>query len=155
MRSCDLVIGIMLSSALLFGAGQDTKEGSADAKGKATFERICSGCHELDTVTTSRFTQNGWAQKVDDMTSRGANASDDEVAEIVAYLTKNYGKLDINTAPQAQLQETLGFTEKEAQAIIAYREHNGKIKDFEQLKTVPGVSPEKLQQKRQLIAYNP
>jgi competence ComEA-like helix-hairpin-helix protein len=89
----------------------------------------------------------------DDMISRGANASDEEASEIVAYLTKYFGKVNINTATQPQLQETLGLTEKEAQPIIAYRDHNGAIKDFEQLKSVPGVIGEKLQAKRNLVAF--
>jgi competence ComEA-like helix-hairpin-helix protein len=45
------------------------------------------------------------------------------------------------------------LAEKEAHAIVAYRDQNGKIKDFEQLKSVPGVSAEKLQEKRSLIAF--
>ena len=85
--------------------------------------------------------------------SKGANATDDEVSAIVAYLTKFYGKLNVNTAAQSQLQDVVGFTDKEAQSIIAYREHNGAIKDFDQLKTVPGLSAEKLQAKRSLIAF--
>jgi competence protein ComEA len=75
------------------------------------------------------------------------------MAEVVAYLTKFYGKVNVNTASQQQLQEVLGLTLKEAQAIVAYRDQNGKIKDFEQLKSVPGLSAEKLQEKRSLIAF--
>ena len=153
MRSRILATGIVLSATLLLGAGQDKTEGSPDGKGKATFQRICAGCHELDVATSNRFTQTGWAQKVDDMISRGATASDEEVSEVVAYLTKYFGKLNINTATQSQLQDLLGLTEKEALAIVAYRDHNGTIKDFEQLKSVPGVSAEKLQAKRDLIAF--
>jgi competence protein ComEA len=155
MRSRGLAIGIVLSACLLFGAGQDKTEGSADAKGKATFQKVCTGCHELDVVTSNRFTKAGWAQKVDDMVSRGATASDEEVSEVVAYLAKNFGTLNINTATQPQMQAVLGLTDKEAQAIIAYRDHNGAIKDFDQLKSVPGVSAEKLQANRSAIAYAP
>jgi competence protein ComEA len=148
-------IGFVLLAGLLFGAGQDKTDGSTDAKDKATFQKVCSGCHELDVVTSNRFTKAGWAQKVDDMISRGANASDAEVSAVVEYLAKNFGKLNINTATQPQLQDVLELTDKEAQAIIAYRDHNGTIKDFDQLKTVPGVSAEKLQAKRSVIAYAP
>jgi competence protein ComEA len=153
MHSRGLAVGIVLSTAFLFGAGQDKTDGSPDSKGKATLQKVCTGCHELDVVTTNRFTKTVWQQTVDDMISRGANASDDEVTELVAYLTKNYGQLNINTATQPQLQDTLGLTEKEAQAIITYREKNGAIKNFDELKSVPGVSAEKLQAKRNMIAY--
>jgi cytochrome c5 len=57
-------MGILLSAALLLGAVQDKTEGSLpDAKGKATLQRVCSGCHDLDVVTASRFTQSRWEQK--------------------------------------------------------------------------------------------
>ena len=132
---------------------QDKAGDPQEAKGKATVEKICVNCHELDTVTATRRTEIGWQQNVEDMISRGAEGSDKEMDEVVAYLTKYFGKLNVNTASQQQLQEVLGFTEKEAQAIIAYRDHNGNIKDFEQLKSVPGLSAEKLQEKRSLIAF--
>jgi competence protein ComEA len=88
------------------------------------------------------------------MIARGAEGSESDMSAVVAYLTKYFGKLNVNTASQQQLQEMLGLAEKEAQAIIAYRDKNGKIKDFEQLKSVPGVSVEKLQEKRSLIAFS-
>jgi competence protein ComEA len=140
-----------MASAL--AGGQEKAGDPSEAKGKATLEKVCVGCHELDVVTATRRTKIGWQQNVEDMISRGAEGSDQEMAEVVAYLTKFYGKVNVNTASQQQLQEVLGLTEKEAQAIVAYRDQNGKIKDFEQLKSVPGLSAEKLQEKRSLIAF--
>jgi competence protein ComEA len=52
------------------------------------------------------------------------------------------------------LEQFLGIEGKEAQAIVDYREKNGKFKDLEQLRKVPGVSGEKLQEKQRLIAFN-
>ena len=145
-------MGIFLMALALTGSQEKTGD-SPEAKGKAVVEKICVGCHELDVVTATRRTKIGWQQNVEDMISRGAEGSDQEMAEVVAYLAKFYGKVNINTASQQQLQEVLGLAEKEAHAIVAYRDQNGKIKDFEQLKSVPGVSAEKLQEKRSLIAF--
>ena len=147
-----LAAGILLMASALAG-GQEKAGDPSEAKGKATLEKVCVGCHELDVVTATRRTKIGWQQNVEDMISRGAEGSDQEMAEVVAYLTKFYGKVNVNTASQQQLQEVLGLTLKEAQAIVAYRDQNGKIKDFEQLKSVPGLSAEKLQEKRSLIAF--
>ena len=147
-----LAAGILLMASALAG-GQEKAGDPSEAKGKATLEKFCVGCHELDVVTATRRTKIGWQQNVEDMISRGAEGSDQEMAEVVAYLTKFYGKVNVNTASQQQLQEVLGLTLKEAQAIVAYRDQNGKIKDFEQLKSVPGLSAEKLQEKRSLIAF--
>jgi competence ComEA-like helix-hairpin-helix protein len=125
-----------------------------EGEGKAAVLKICVGCHEIGDTTGSRRTELGWQQSVAEMVDRGAEGSDDELAAIIAYLTKYFGKLNVNTASPAQLQDFLGLSEKEAQAIVAYREHEGRIKDFEQLKSVPGANSEKLQAKRALIAFN-
>ena len=73
---------------------------------------------------------------------------------VVAYLTTYFGKVNVNTATVQDLEKVLELSGKEAQAIVAYREQNRKIKDFEELKRVPGVSAEKLQAKRGLIAFS-
>lgn len=111
------------------------------------------GCHDVDAVAASRYTEMGWKETVDDMVSRGADASDEQVAEMVAYLTKYFGKLNVNTATQAQLQDFLALPENEAKAIVAYREHNGPIKNMAELKSVPGVNAQQLQEKSELIAF--
>lgn len=125
----------------------------AQEDGKAATQRICTGCHGMDTVTATRYTKIGWQQVVDDMASRGAEASDQDIAEIVAYLTKTFGKINVNTASSAQLQGFLALGEKDAAAIVAYREAKGPIKNLDQLKAVPGVNAAKLQQQKDLIAF--
>ena len=147
-----IAAGLLLMASAL-ARGQEKAGDASDTKGKATLEKVCVGCHELGVVTATRRTKIGWQQNVEDMISRGAEGSDQEMAEVVEYLTKVCGKLNVNTASPQQLQQVLGLTEKEAQAIVAYRDQNGKIKDFGQLKSVPGVSAEKLQEKRSLIAF--
>jgi competence ComEA-like helix-hairpin-helix protein len=140
-------------AALPFLHGQGQAGDLPDTKDKATLQRVCTSCHELDEVLASRRTAIGWQQSVDDMISRGAEGSNQEMEAVVAYLTRYVGKLNVNTASLQQLQDFLGLTEKEAQALVAYRDHGGKIKDFEQLKSVPGLTPEVLQEKRSLIAF--
>jgi competence protein ComEA len=123
-------------------------------KGKVLTERICVSCHDLETVTATRRTEIGWASNVDQMASRGADGTPDEFAEVVRYLSKNFGKLNVNTATARQLQEFLSLTEQDAQAIRTWRERNGEFKDLEQLKAVPKIDAAKLQEKRELIAFS-
>ena len=154
MRYQCLAAGLIFTGALeLYGTGwQDTE--LPEGKGKETVQRLCSECHEITEVTATRYTQPGWRRTVDDMISRGAEGSADEMAEVVAYLARFFGKINVNTASQAQLQDVLALPEKESQAIIAYREHNGNIKNLDQLKSVPGVNAQKLQEKSALIAFS-
>jgi competence protein ComEA len=125
-----------------------------EAPGRETLKKVCATCHEIETVVGSRRTRIGWERNVEEMVSRGAEGSDEEMAAVVDYLTTYFGKINVNTAQPAALEKWLGLSAGEARAIVAYREENSKIKDFEELKKVPGVSAEKLQAKRGLIAFN-
>lgn len=125
-----------------------------DGSGKEIVLKACANCHEIETVIGSRRTKLGWEQNVDDMISRGAEGSREEMDAVVAYLTTYFGKVNVNTATATDLEKVLGLSGQDAQAIVAYREKNSKIKDFEELKKVPGVSAEKLQAKRGLIAFS-
>jgi competence ComEA-like helix-hairpin-helix protein len=133
--------------------GQETPGTLPDAPGKEQVQKICAPCHEIETVIGSRRTKIGWQQSVEDMVGRGAEGSGEDMAAVVAYLTRYFGKVNVNTATVQELEKTLELSGKEAQAIAAYRERNS-IKDFEELKKIPGVSAEKLQAKRSLIAFS-
>jgi competence protein ComEA len=122
--------------------------------GKPVVEEVCSGCHELDTVIMARRTKTGWEDIVSDMATRGATGTDDELSAVVQYLTQFFGKINVNTASAKELEQFLKLEEKVAQAIVDYREKNGKFKELEQLKRIPGVNAEQLQEKRQSIAFN-
>lgn len=143
-------------AALAFGVlvgAQEKQSALPDGAGKDVVQKLCSSCHEVEAVIASRRTRIGWERNVDDMISRGAEGSDEDMSLVVEYLTRYFGKLNVNTATTADMEKSLNLSAKEAQAIAEYRERNGKIKDFEELKKVPGVSAEKLLSKRGLIAF--
>ena len=60
--------------------------------GKALFEKTCITCHDATQATNMKRTKAEWERVVDDMVAKGANGTDQEMAAIVAYLTKNYGR---------------------------------------------------------------
>ncbi len=66
-------------------------QSASDEQDRMTFQRTCSTCHGISTVTSHRLNQAGWENVVDNMISRGARAAPDEQEEIVRYLTANYG----------------------------------------------------------------
>ena len=140
--------------AALMGAQSVEAQELPDGAGKEIVLKACASCHEIETAIGSRRTKLGWQQSVDDMVSRGAEGSREEMDAVVAYLTTYFGKVNVNTATVQDLEKVLGLSGQEAQAIVSYREHNTKIKDFDELRKVPGVSAEKLQAKRGLIAFS-
>jgi competence protein ComEA len=150
-----LVLGVaclaLIGSATVTAGNQSDE--LPEGKGKAAFLRSCVGCHEIEVATRNRYTEAGWRRMVDTMVGRGAELSESETADVIAYLSKYFGQANVNKAAPAQLEEALGLTEKEAQAIVSYRKQNGDIKSLDQLKRVPGVSPDKIQAKAAEIAF--
>lgn len=146
---------MFLAPWLLFAsaaAGQDTALPAG--AGKQTVEKVCAGCHDLDTVIQTRRTLLGWQDMVQTMASRGADGTDDELSAIVEYLTQFFGKINVNTATAKELVAFLGLDDKETQAIVDYRAKNGDFKNLDQLKKVPGVNADRLQAKKELIAFS-
>ena len=84
-----LIFGaVFLTSNLAFAGTSSLK--LPDGPGKATMEKICSGCHAPEIVLGRHETEDGWAQIVSDMVNRGANGTDDEFNTIIDYLAKNF-----------------------------------------------------------------
>jgi competence ComEA-like helix-hairpin-helix protein len=124
-----------------------------ESSAKPVFEKICGTCHETKEVTMRRRTKTGWEQVVEDMMARGAEGSEEDLAAIVSYLAVNYGRVNVNTASADSMQQTLGLSAKDAQAIVAYRGKNGRIADFDELLKVPGIDADRVREKRPLIAF--
>jgi competence protein ComEA len=140
----------------LASAGQS---GLPDGSGKALVERVCSGCHEVGVFTQDRSTKEHWAAVVDDMVSRGAEANDEEIGQIVEYLSKNFGpakagqKVNVNTASAEELAKRLAISQENAGAIVQYRAKNGNFKNLEALKSVPGIDGKKIEEKKDSIEF--
>jgi competence protein ComEA len=124
-----------------------------DGPGKAVVERLCASCHAIENVIEARRTKLGWQRMVEDMVGRGAEGSEEEFKTVVDYLTAHYGKINVNTASAKDLETTLSLATREAEAIVSYREKNGRIKDFPELRKIPGVNAETLDAKRPLIVF--
>jgi len=60
-------------------------------KGKQVFQQICGACHDLAVSTGQVKSREDWQATVSRMANDGAALTDEEVAEVVAYLARNYG----------------------------------------------------------------
>ncbi len=63
-----------------------------DGPGKATVQKICSGCHPPEIVLGHRDTKDGWEAIVSNMVEKGANGTDDEFNTIIDYLAAHLPK---------------------------------------------------------------
>jgi competence protein ComEA len=141
-------------------------------KGKEIVERMCSSCHALKVVTSKRASPAQWSQLVDQMVSRGAEGTDEEVETVVEYLAKNFGldspppasektekehsaaqPVNVNQATAAELSAAVGLSSDESAAIVAYREQNGKFKEWRDLTKVPGVEASKIESNKDRLVF--
>jgi competence protein ComEA len=65
-----------------------------DAPGKEIAARVCSKCHSPNVWAKQRHTPDEWGAIVERMVNRGAEATNDEFAEIMQYLSTNLAPAD-------------------------------------------------------------
>ncbi len=124
--------------------------------GKDTLIRVCSSCHSPDNVLANGQDRAGWENTITKMAGFGAVGTDDEFTEILEYLVKNFpasAPINVNKATAAQLENGLGFTTAEAQAVIQYREKNGDFKSIDDLKKLPDLDAKKVDAKKDRVAF--
>jgi len=149
----------MRRSALLFVliAGVQAQD-LPGGKAKDLVEDRCSSCHGLDLLLAEHDSKAQWSQIVNEMVSRGATGSAEELATIVDYLAANFGpevaKINVNTAAVEELQSSLTLSAAEAAAIVQYRKDHGKIKDWAALSKVPGIDAKKLESHKDRIVFD-
>jgi competence protein ComEA len=125
-----------------------------DGPGKAVTERMCKPCHGLDNVVRARRTEDKWAEVVDDMVSRGAKGSDDEVDQVIKYLSTHFGpKVNVNKAGASDLKESLGISASDADAIVQYRAEKGTFKSIQDLMKVPGIDAKKIESFKDRVEF--
>jgi competence protein ComEA len=152
VRCVLFVISTFSVAAVILGAANsdDLPEG----KGKDIFVKMCSNCHGLDQVTTSRYPRKQWAYVVDDMVSRGAEGSDDDVNSVIGYLSRNFGKpVNINTSTAKEIETGLSFTAAQAELVVRYRTDKGAFKTYEDLLKVPGLDADLLDEQKKNILF--
>ncbi len=129
-----------------------------DGPGRAETEKLCKNCHELARSVSKKQDREGWQATLVKMTAFGMKATDQELGTMLEYLAKHWPAEDVppvtvNTAAAIEMESRLGLRRSHAAAIVAYREKNGKFKDVEDLKKVPGVDAEKIEAKKDRIVF--
>jgi competence protein ComEA len=149
---------LCLLTSLLAGtapAQQQLPEGP----GQSTLKRICSPCHSAENVIGRGKTREEWGETVGNMVERGARGTDEEFYEIVDYLVKYFpksaasNKVYVNRAGPKELERELQLTANEAEAVVRYRGQHGDFKTLDDLKKVSGLDAQKLEAKRDRIAF--
>jgi len=55
--------------------------------GRDVTTRVCGGCHGVNLFSQRRYTDDRWDSVIQNMISKGMNASDDDLTAVTKYLT--------------------------------------------------------------------
>jgi mono/diheme cytochrome c family protein len=69
------------------------------AGARDAFQKVCSGCHALETATSQRRTRAQWQESINSMIAKGAKGTEAEFALILDYLTAQNGPAPSSTPP--------------------------------------------------------
>jgi competence protein ComEA len=128
-----------------------------EGPGKQTTIRVCSKCHSPTNVIANGQSRQGWEDTITKMAGLGASGSDEEYTEILDYLIKNFPqvttKVNMNKATAADIEKQLGFSTKQAEDIVAYREKNGNFKSVDDLQKVPQINAMDVASRKNRMAF--
>jgi competence protein ComEA len=154
-------LALCVGSVALLGFNVQAQD-LPDGEGKQLVQKICSSCHGLETALADGYSEASWRKLVNTMISRGAEGTDEEFDLVVKYLAKNFpeggtsssAKVSVNKAAAKDLASTLSISDKDAGAIVSYRQEHGNFKDLSDLKKVPGVDGQKIDAAKDKISFD-
>jgi competence protein ComEA len=124
--------------------------------GRDTMKKVCSKCHSAENVVGLAKSREEWGELVGKMVDIGAEGSVDDFNDVVDYLTEHFPsapRVNVNKVAVKDLENALGFSAKEAEAIVAYRATNGNFRSGEDLEKVPGIDVKKVRARRDRYAF--
>jgi competence protein ComEA len=135
------------------GAQPQSSGNPADDPANELFIQTCNRCHDAARITALRRTKTEWEEVINKMIERGATGSEEDFMTVFAYLRRHHGKVYINTAPTEEITTTLGLTNKDADAIVAFRKANGNFADLDAVKKVPNIDVKILEDHKDAVAF--
>src|SRR4051794_9420691 len=142
-----LLCTLAVSATALFA-----QDGRQDAADKAAFQAVCGSCHKTSMVEGLR-TEAEWLEVVRQMVKLGAKGTDDQFDRVIAILLRDFTKVNVNTATAAEIAPVLDVSETVAEAIVRHRSEKGTFRSLEDLKTVPGIDPARLEARRNRVFF--
>ena len=124
-----------------------------DGDGKELVRELCASCHQVTTVVARRRGFDDWRITIEGMVSRGAGGTDEELAIVHRYLTRNFGVVNVNGAPAKEIEAVLPVSADEAGAIVRYRDERGTFADLDSLKNVPALHGKQVDEWKDRITF--
>jgi competence ComEA-like helix-hairpin-helix protein len=115
-------------------------------------QAVCGRCHTTTVFLNKPRSWERWNDVFADMTKRGANGTDEQLERVTRFFLENLTLVNVNTSAAEELAGVLGVTDEVAREIIARRERQP-FANIAQLRAVPGVNPDKLEERKSRIVF--
>ncbi len=162
-----LLVGLFAGLSALWVISGMAQDSPPEEGGKQAVQEACTLCHGLDYVARWKRTPSEWRDVVTNMVALGAPMkSTEELEAAIQYLSKIQGTtnpapdakseaatININHASQKELETAFGLSASEAAAITRYRNRNGTIRGWDDLKKAPGIDFKKIESKKDRVAF--
>jgi competence ComEA-like helix-hairpin-helix protein len=145
---CSAAIAVV-AAAVAFGETAKAADPNPDLE---AVQVVCGRCHKLSVFLNKPRSWERWNDVFADMTQRGANGTDEQLARVTTYFLENLTLVNINTSSAEELAGVLGVREDVAGAIITRRQRQP-FSNIDQVRAVPGVDAGKLEQRKSRILF--
>jgi competence protein ComEA len=144
--------------SILFMALAAPAQELPEGPGRPELEKLCRQCHELARSISLRQDHDGWSNTIAKMVAFGMKANDRDLSLVIDYLVKNYPaedvpRVNVNKATAIELESGLSLRRSQAAAVLAYRAKHGEFKSLDDLKKVPLIDADKIDAKKDRIAF--
>ncbi len=148
-----IAAALLLLPAFVFAADE-----LPDGAGKEIIAKHCNGCHQGVALSRYQKTHEEWDSIVTRMGQRTV-ASREELNTLTDYLATNFPKVDdptkvnMNKATAKELVERLALSDKEAEAIVTYRDRHGNFRTWGDLLVIYGVDGAKIESLQDKLSF--
>jgi DNA uptake protein ComE-like DNA-binding protein len=143
---------LVAAAAAWFPFEPDTARAADPGPNLKAVQVVCGRYHTIAVFLNQTRTWERWNDVFADMTQRGANGTDEQLAQVTTFFLENLTLVNINSSPAEELVGVLGVRDDVAQEIIARRERQP-FANLAQLRAVPGVDAVKLDQRKSRILF--
>ncbi len=141
---------VAMAGSVAFEAGK-VKAADPDPDLQAV-QVVCGRCHTPAVFMKEPRSWERWNDVFADMTKRGANGTEEQLARVTSYFLENLTLVNVNSSPADELALVLGVSDEVAEAIITRRQRQP-FGNIDQLRAVPGVDSGKLEQRKSRILF--
>jgi competence protein ComEA len=146
----------LLTPAAFFFSVAMGQEKLPPGAGRDAMKKVCSKCHGAENVVGLAKSLEEWGEVVGKMVDMGAEGTVDDFNDVVDYLTEHFPqapRVNVNKVTAKDFETTLGFSSKEAEAIVSYRTAKGNFNSIADLQKVPGIDVKKVQARGDRFAF--